>query len=158
MSNENDLDKNDAVFESPQVKNAKNSLRPTDFGQRGMAFWNAMDGPHETNPQRIVLLVEIGRALDTLDQIHRVINGDETAMFSFEFDGAVIECRVDKVLIERRLTWSVVKNLIGQLDGLDTEVGKLKRGNAEAERTAESESEFTQRLRHREAKRAGGAQ
>lgn len=79
-----------------------------------------MHGPTEDNPLRLVYLTEVCRLADRLERYNLVINGQTAEFFEVEQgDDGVIIIRVDKVVGEARMTFSLFRLAADKLMDLD---------------------------------------
>jgi hypothetical protein len=94
---------------------SRDILRPTTLGERGNAFYVAMDGPTEDNPVRLVLIVETARLLDTLEALNNVINGDDEFLIREVGDDGEIIVKVDSAVGMRKQHVLALRTLTADL-------------------------------------------
>lgn len=98
------------------------ALKPKKLGPRGNAIWKAMTEAEEPDAMRAVLLAELCRMADRLEQLNRLISGDPTAWVHVTLprqesaDGEVVlNLRVDGLYNEARQTLTTMRQTITQL-------------------------------------------
>lgn len=90
-----------------------------ELGTRGRRLWRQVtaDGP-ELQPGERVLLEETCRAADRLDQLDRILRGDEDAwmrLHSRNEDGSIVQVVLNNALAEARQQQTTLARLLAEL-------------------------------------------
>jgi len=93
--------------------------RAPDLGSRGRRLWQQVtEDSGELRPGERVLLEEACRTADRLDQLDRILRGDEDAWMRLKLvseDGSVVQVVLNNVLAEARQQQVALKQLLAEL-------------------------------------------
>lgn len=104
---------------TPPVTASRVTDSGRNLGERGRRLWQDVTkaGP-ELTPSEQVLLEEACRTADRLDQLDRILRGDEdcwVSLHSVNEDGSIVKVVLNQALAEARQQQTTLKQLVAEL-------------------------------------------